>query len=118
VHVRPLVERMVEHARRLSVLQDSQRKLVLRIGSNGGDLTPTDVRDVQAQLEREAEALRQCVAAIEGRGAIVKDYDSGLVDFPSERDGRRVLLCWRLGEDEVGYWHGEDAGFAGRQPLD
>ena len=50
-------------------------------------------------------------------GAIVKDLDSGLLDFPSIRDGVEVLLCWRLGEDEVGWWHGPEDGFAGRHPL-
>ena len=42
---------------------------------------------------------------------------SGLVDFPSEMNGRHVLLCWRLGEPEVQFWHEVDAGYAGRQPL-
>ena len=47
----------------------------------------------------------------------LKDRRIGLVDFPSELDGRRVLLCWRLDEPSVQFWHDEDAGFAGRQPL-
>jgi len=47
----------------------------------------------------------------------VKDLDAGLVDFPSTRDDEDVLLCWQLGEDEIGWWHLPDAGFAGRQPL-
>jgi hypothetical protein len=43
--------------------------------------------------------------------------DAGLVDFPGKIAGRRVFLCWRLGEQAVEYWHDVDAGFAGRQPL-
>jgi hypothetical protein len=51
-------------------------------------------------------------------GIQLKDYVRGLIDFPSERDGRIVLLCWQLGEpDEIGWWHEIEAGFAGRQPL-
>lgn len=51
-------------------------------------------------------------------GVQLKDYDRGLIDFPSMRDGRLVLLCWQLGEgDEIEWWHEVDAGFAGRQPL-
>lgn len=51
-------------------------------------------------------------------GVQLKDYTRGLVDFPSMRDGRVVLLCWQLGEDEqIEWWHETDAGFAGRQPL-
>ena len=117
-HVRPLAQQMVEHRRTLRALQERQRKLVLRIASNGGDLTPTDVSTVQAELEREAEALRECVVAIESVGAIVKDLDTGLVDFPSERDGEPVLLCWQVGEERIAYYHGEQDGFAGRKPLD
>ena len=47
----------------------------------------------------------------------MKDLDAGLVDFPARREGVDVLLCWRLGEDEVGYWHGLEEGFSGRKPL-
>ena len=48
----------------------------------------------------------------------LKDFTRGLVDFPSLRDGRVVLLCWQLDEgDTVEWWHDVDAGFAGRTPL-
>lgn len=51
-------------------------------------------------------------------GIQLKDYSRGLIDFPSMRDGRVVLLCWQLGEDEkIEWWHDLEAGFAGRQPL-
>ena len=51
-------------------------------------------------------------------GVQLKDYTRGLIDFPSRRGGRIVLLCWQLGEgDEIEWWHDTDAGFAGRQPL-
>jgi len=50
-------------------------------------------------------------------GILIKDLDTGLVDFPSMRNGREIYLCWRLGETKVEYWHDVDAGFAGRQPL-
>ena len=50
-------------------------------------------------------------------GIELKDYFTGLIDFPCRMDGREVYLCWRLGEPEVGHWHELDAGFAGRQKL-
>jgi hypothetical protein len=51
-------------------------------------------------------------------GVQLKDYSRGLIDFPSMRGGRIVLLCWQLGEgDEIEWWHDLEAGFAGRQPL-
>jgi len=58
------------------------------------------------------------LAQIESLGVQLKDFDRGLIDFPSLRDGRVVLLCWQLGEgDELEWWHDVDAGFAGRTPL-
>lgn len=50
-------------------------------------------------------------------GVQIKDFERGLCDFPHERDGRMVLLCWQYGEDRVAWWHDVEAGFAGRQPL-
>ena len=55
---------------------------------------------------------------LEATGVQLKDFDRGLVDFPSLRDGRVVLLCWQLDEgDELEWWHDMDTGFAGRTPL-
>jgi hypothetical protein len=50
-------------------------------------------------------------------GVILRDPDTGLVDFAAERDGRPVYLCWRLGEERIGFWHPRDTGFMGRLPL-
>jgi hypothetical protein len=51
-------------------------------------------------------------------GVQIKDYTHGLIDFPSLRDDRIVLLCWQLGEsDEIEWWHETQAGFAGRQRI-
>jgi hypothetical protein len=73
------------------------------------------------QLEREAQALAreidECQRELESLGILLKDRRQGLVDFPTLMGGRRVLLCWRLGEPEIQFWHEEDAGFPGRQPL-
>jgi hypothetical protein len=58
------------------------------------------------------------LAELESLGVQLKDFERGLVDFPSLREGRVVLLCWQLGEgDELEWWHDVDAGFAGRTPL-
>ena len=62
----------------------------------------------------KAEAL---IKAIVELGVALKDIEQGLIDFPTERDGRIVYLCWRQGEDEIRFWHELDTGFAGRRPL-
>ncbi|HEX7254498.1 MAG TPA: DUF2203 domain-containing protein [Gaiellaceae bacterium] len=115
--LRPVVDQMVEHRRRFLAVQEQRADLTARAGSNGGDLTPSDFAEVEQELEQEATALAVCIERIQSAGAQVKDLDRGLLDFPALRDGEEVLLCWQLGEDEIGYYHGTDEGFAGRKPL-
>ncbi len=115
--LRPVVERMVEHGRRLAAAQRSQTQLVTRIAGNGGDLQPSDLRELAETIQHEAAAIAACAEEINAVGAQIKSLEEGLLDFPSRRDGEDVLLCWKLGEDEIRYWHGVDEGFAGRKPL-
>jgi hypothetical protein len=115
--LRPVVVRMVEHGRRLAAAQRRQRALVTQIAGNGGDLQPSDLRELAETIQAEADAIAACAQQIDGAGAQIKSLEEGLLDFPSRRDGELVLLCWKLGEDEIAYWHGVDEGFAGRKPL-
>lgn len=66
------------------------------------------------ELERQLEELGRELAAL---GCMLKDPRVGLVDFPARIAGRYVLLCWKLGEDRVSFWHELDSGFAGRKPV-
>jgi hypothetical protein len=115
--LRPVVERAVSHRRKLAEAQRQQAALVMQIGGNGGDLQPSDLREAAEAIQREAAALTECVEQIDAAGAQIKSLEEGLLDFPSLRDDEAVLLCWKLGEDEIAYWHGVDEGFAGRKPL-
>jgi hypothetical protein len=115
--VRPLVERMVEAKLALDTAQAEADDVSTRISGNGGGLPPARLAEVDAAVSRRATELARALEEIQALGVVVKDLDTGLVDFPSVRDGRDVLLCWRLGEDEVAFWHGYDDGFAGRQPI-
>ena len=117
LEVRPLTEELVGHRRALVELQERQSAVTSRIAGNGGNVEPHELEDVQEQLDEEVAGIARCVARIHEVGALVKDLDEGLVDFPATRGGRDVLLCWRLGEDEIGFWHGLDEGFSGRKPL-
>jgi len=88
-----------------------------RMASNGhtplDELTtlPTEIADLSRRIADQAREVAES-------GAIIKDIDMGLLDFLALRDGREVFLCWRLGEDHIGWWHEIDAGLSGRQPLD
>ena len=61
---------------------------------------------------------RDTLAEIDEIGVQVKDLEQGLLDFPCVMDGKTVLLCWKLGEKEIGFWHDERMGLPGRKPLD
>ncbi len=115
--VRPLVEHMVAAKRALDEAQERRDKASRSIAGNGGGIPPQRLAQLLEEVERRAAVLAGILEEIHELGVLVKDLDSGLVDFPSVRDGREVLLCWRLGEEEVAYWHGPEDGFAGRHPL-
>jgi hypothetical protein len=117
VEVRPLVERMVAHRRAHSEALERQEELEGRIRGNGGGIPPAQLAEAAAEVEREARSLARAVDEIVEQGAEVKDLDEGLIDFPALRHGETVLLCWKLGEDSIRYWHAVEDGFAGRRPL-
>jgi hypothetical protein len=115
--VRPLVERMVAAKRALDEAQERRDEVGRSISGNGGGIPPAELAELNEDVERTANALAEAVDEIHELGVLVKDFDTGLVDFPAVRDGQDVLLCWRLDEDEVAFWHGLEDGFAGRRPL-
>ena len=116
MEIRPLVEELVAHRREQQRLEATRQALVAKIAGNGGGIDAQVLADAEQAEQRERVEVARCVNAIHGRGAIVKDVDEGLVDFPALRQGEEILLCWRLGEDEVAHWHGLEEGFAGRRP--
>ena len=93
------------------VMLRSGERVRASVAGNGGG------RQGQEYTEA-ARTLKEGVERLSGEGIILRDVEGGLVDFPSEREGRVVFLCWRLGEDEVAYWHDVDTGFPGRRPLE
>lgn len=54
---------------------------------------------------------------VERSGAIIRDLEEGIVDFPSTFEGREVFLCWRDGEESIEHWHETESGFAGRKRI-
>jgi hypothetical protein len=114
--VRPLAERMVELRARLAQLEDEQREVVRIVAGNGSGEGVGDARTPEfAKLARE---LQEVVDELTLIGVQLKDADTGLLDFPSQRDGEDVLLCWRVGEPAVEWYHGLEDGYAGRRRID
>lgn len=108
--LRPLCERAQQLAAQLRGRDAAQALAAVR-GGNGGGQHATAVVDA-------AGALRSTIEEVTELGVVFRDPTTGLLDFPAEREGRPVFLCWRLGEERVAWWHDRDAGFAGRQPLE
>ena len=81
-----------------------------RVAADGGGTEGTD-------YWKAREALKADIEALATRDILLRDPETGLVDFPGEREGRRIFLCWRLGEDRVAHWHDLESGFGGRKPL-
>ncbi len=79
-------------------------------GANGGGR-------VGSEYGVEAYKLYLAISRIRELGVILKDLDMGLLDFPHEREGRVVFLCWHPPEERIAFWHELDAGYPGRQPL-
>ena len=81
-----------------------------RAATDGGGAEGAAYWEALRTLRREVEGLAS-------EGVILRDADTGLVDFPCRREGRTVYLCWRPDEAEVRFWHETGAGFGGRRPL-
>ena len=108
--LRPIVAAMLQARQRIVEAQPELWPVLEKAVGNGGS---QKAGAVLADFER----IQKAVKAIEGYGLQLKDLNTGLIDFLSQRDGREVWLCWRFDEPSVAHWHDLDAGFAGRQPL-
>lgn len=110
------------------------RLAIARLSEAGHEITWAMLRgddrleDISDKPDRKAEqglerarmiylALRERVSGIEALGVEVKGVVEGLVDFHSWCEGEHVVLCWKLGEPEISFFHTIDDGFAGRRPI-
>jgi len=117
-HVEPLLRELRELAGQLAEALDRYATLQEKMRGNGQG----HYGEYQELRERIGEGRSQIdtrIREVQTLGALIKDIESGLIDFPALREGREVYLCWRLGEGErIRWWHEIEAGFAGRQPLE
>ncbi len=114
-----LIKKAIEGKKRVQEFEEEFQGVAHRIFLNGGTLV--DVAAVQGrkqQRDRELQQVKDAVSEIDSIGVQVKDLDIGLLDFPCEVDGEIVLLCWKLGEQRIDFWHGVEEGYRGRKPID
>ena len=114
----PRLESLIARLQRGALrLQDEMMQLAADTGVAVADLSAEDLVRQRPAARALIEELDGIVREIEAIGAHLKDVKLGLVDFPTEKEGEIVYLCWQSGEPEVAFWHRTDEGFAGRQPL-
>lgn len=114
--LREVLPRIIEASKEAEPLREHLMG-IQRAAAGNGHVLDDNVASKRQRLEQLAEAINKDVGELNEKGIEVKDLSRGLVDFPSEREGRVVYLCWMLGEDDIAFWHELDAGFPGRQPL-
>jgi hypothetical protein len=108
-------------AGRIGTIRRSQADLV---ALGAGARASIDALDPQSggsypgkEVATALVAVSRALNELEAVDVVVRDVERGLVDFPALRDGEEIYLCWLVDEDEIGFWHEPDAGFAGRRPL-
>lgn len=121
--VLPVVEALLRRTQasglRAGELELEMQALNQRIFLSGGMHVDVPVAARRrAERDKCVQEAKDALAEIDAIGVQVKDLDRGLLDFPCIIDGKTVLLCWKLGEKEIGYWHSPEDGFEGRKPLD
>jgi len=78
---------------------------------------PGDITRIKRDLRERVRRYEAGWERVQELGGVVKDPQTGLVDFYGRIDGKTVWLCWRYGEKEVAFWHDLESGFAGRRPV-
>ena len=109
--IKPKIKVLVETKKVIARFHDEIEKYNLL-----GFRTP-EIAERAAQLDALVDEMTRKIAELEDFGVQVKDLDRGLVDFPAERYGESVMLCWQYGEAEVLFWHKATEGYPGRKPL-
>jgi hypothetical protein len=114
-----LLKRAIEAKDRAQALEAQMQALNRRIFITGGMFLDVEqLRKRRTSYESYVQQAKDSLAEIEAIGVQVKDLETGLLDFPCKIEGETVLLCWKMGEPRIEFWHTLDAGFRGRQPLD
>jgi hypothetical protein len=115
--VRKIAQDITELARDLRERHERLARVLPPKRGAVGAAYEEELQQIKDQLEHDGERMQEYEQELKNLGIELKDYFTGLIDFPCWMNGREVYLCWKLGEPKVAYWHELEAGFAGRQKL-
>lgn len=114
-----LLKRSIEGKQLIEQVEKESQDLSHRILLSGGlFVNVPQVARRKAERDKAMNDTKDALAEIEAIGVQVKDLDIGLLDFPCIVSDQIVLLCWKLGEEKIQFWHGVEEGFRGRKPID
>jgi hypothetical protein len=114
-----LLKRAIEARHAAEAIEEQLQSLSRKVFLSGGMLLNVEqVRKQREAHQSNMQQIKDSLEEIEAIGVQVKDLETGLLDFPCLIEGETVLLCWRLGENSIEFWHTLDGGFRGRQPVD
>jgi hypothetical protein len=117
--VDPLLRKAIDTKSSYTEAEQAIQSFSERILMMGGIVVDRQrAADVRQRRDRAAEDLRGLIDNVQELGCVIKDLDTGLIDFPTLFRGREVYLCWKLGESSIAWWHGTEEGFAGRKAID
>lgn len=115
--IEPLLREIQDLRQELATREQRVAELQVKLMGNGHS-QGTELTELRREMAVMGQAITGRISDINALGVLVKDLDSGLVDFLALRAGEEVYLCWRLGEDGIGWWHEIETGFAGRRPIE
>ena len=111
--IRPKLEKIKRHYAQTTSLREAVKVAATVAVESGGGGLKSGTNYVKSLYD-----IGRLTTELQEMGVQLKDYSRGLIDFPTMRGGKLVLLCWQLGEAErIEWWHEVEAGFAGRKPI-
>ncbi len=110
VAIRPLVAEILSIRKGILERQPELWPVLSQAAGNGGS-------KAASQIASEFARLEEFIHAVQESGALLRDLNTGLVDFLARRQGEDIYLCWQYDEASILFWHSLEAGFAGRQPV-
>jgi hypothetical protein len=114
-----LLKQAIQGKKLIEEVDAEMQETAHRVFLNGGTLVNVvHLAKRKAAREKAIQRIKDAVNEIDATGVQVKDLDVGLLDFPCKVEGEIVLLCWKLGEPKIGFYHGTTDGFAARKPID
>jgi hypothetical protein len=112
--LRPMLEQLRADRDQIARLQ---RELDRGSKTNGSAEHAEELAEIEDEIREIVRRMQGSVTQIDDWGVTLREIGSGLIDFPALANGRPIWLCWRLGEDDIAWWHESNTGFDSRQPL-